>query len=152
MEDLSTRKVIKILQKGSENSCTVELLQGNIVRKIFNSRNPIHFFKEVISLKKLQGSRHIPKIYKIEHNKIYMEYCGQSLNNNSKLKIPSDWKKQVKSIINHLIKNKINHNDILPKNICIINNTIKLIDFELANSIYSEKMLSKLESIIKKRC
>ena len=44
----------------------------------------------------------------------------------------------------------MNPNDILPRNICVLNGTIKLIDFGLANVRYNEivKSISKLETIL----
>lgn len=149
MKNISTRKIIKIFNDGS--LARVELLEGNIIRKTF--KNLISFKKEVISLTRLQGSKHFPKIYKIIDNCVYMEYCGKSLDKNKTVKIPSDWKQQIANIKNSLIKNKINHNDILEKNICIINNTIKLIDFGIANSSYfeMENQISNLYAILFKK-
>ena len=77
-----------------------------------------------------------------------MTYCGKSLEDGAK--VPPDWRTQFEEIKKTLLNKMMNPNDILPRNICVLNGTIKLIDFGLANVRYNEivKSISKLETIL----
>ena len=89
---------------------------------------------EVNILKKLQKYNHFPKIKSVDYknNSYKMTYCGETLSylkRKKKLKIPSDWIKQINEISNALSDINIYNNDIALSNICILNNIIYMIDF-----------------------
>ena len=59
-------------------------------------------------------------------------YCGytiQTLKNINKLNVPKNWRQQIEEISNSLNINNIYHNDNAISNVCILDNTIYLIDF-----------------------
>lgn len=99
---------------------------------------------------------HFPKL--LRYNKLKYElcltYCGESIydirqnKQNKKIINIVDIKEQIDCIIYNLKKSKIKHLDIHPsgKNICIFNNNIILIDFDISsiNNIYlSQKIIDR---------
>lgn len=149
---ISSKKVIKRYKNNSLFCDGVYLLNNFfIAKKMKKDTHAFVFWKnEINNLIKLKDFPYFPKIIAIDPGNliIYMTYCGENLEDN--INLPINWKKQVNEISEILIKKNINPNDILPKNICILNGIIKIIDFGLANNNYKDlkKSLLKLENIL----
>ena len=88
---------------------------------------------------------------------IYMTYCGETINSQNIPNIPNipnNWIIQYKTISNILKNTKVNPNDIHFRNICILDNTIYIIDFGLNNiftkplNIVLQNLKSKLQILI----
>ena len=93
------------------------------------------FYNEVSSLNLLKNESNFPKIIDFNKNekKIYMTYTGNNIGNNPDdidlSKIPKDWKMQLYYILKTFKKYNLYHNDITCRNICLLDNTLYLIDF-----------------------
>ena len=110
-----------------------------VAKKLFGSSNGFILWKnEINSLKRVYNCKHFPQLIAADPNNliIYTTYCGISLDN--KIKIPLNWKSQFNEIKKTLINKQINPNDILPRNICVLNDIIFIIDFGLSNINYGE--------------
>ena len=144
LQYLSKKKVIKTFQNKNVYSEGAYLLNNFIVAKsLKKDMNGYTFWKnEINSLMKVIHNKHFPHIIAADPNRliIYMTYCGESL---EKIRhLPINWREQFIEIKNALIRKHLNPNDILPRNICILDDTIKIIDFGLANTRYNELMNS----------
>lgn len=148
---LSKLKVIHRFSNGNIYSSGVYLLENFIVaKKLYNNMNGYIFWKnEINALKRVLGFRYFPQIVAVDKSNliIYMTYCGPNMTNH--LDQPIDKNKQINEIKNILVKKQLNPNDILPRNVCILNNTIKIIDFGLSNIRYSDiiKSINKLKQL-----
>jgi len=117
------------IKSGSSN--IYYLKQNNEIKYVFKElfRKPREkFIKETYALDKLSNYKYFPKIIYRNEDKNYfiMNYCGNHIN---KKNLPKNWLEQINEIKKKLYKHDIAHGDINQKNICIINNTIILIDF-----------------------
>jgi tRNA A-37 threonylcarbamoyl transferase component Bud32 len=150
---LSTKHVIYKFKNKNIYSEGAYLLNNFIVaKKLKKDMNGFTLWKnEITSLMKVNSSPYFPSIVAADPNNliIYMTYCGKSLEEVKHL--PINWLYQFNKIKNILYKKGLNPNDILTRNICILDNTIKIIDFGLANGNFSElnKSMTKLEYILK---
>tara|TARA_X000001036_G_scaffold406830_1_gene415819 strand:- start:4044 stop:4706 length:663 start_codon:yes stop_codon:yes gene_type:complete len=106
--------------------------------------NQKNYINEINSLKKLSKYHHFTSLIdynNIAYNKIIqneevpenvtydilMTYCGNKLDN---VNIPENWKEQILNIYSILELELIYHNDIgSTSNLCVLNDTIYLIDF-----------------------
>ena len=57
-----------------------------------------------------------------------MTFCGEQI---SKKNIPIDWKQQLNEIQKNLLSVNVNSNDMILRNICVLNKRIHIIDFGL---------------------
>ena len=151
---ISKLKVIKKFSSKNIYSKGVFVLNNYWVSKtLYNNASGLLFWKnEINALKRVLGNNHFPQLIAADpgHLIIYMTYCGTSLEDGAQ--VPTNWKHQARQIKNFLLKKQINPNDILPRNICVQNNIIKIIDFGLSNIRYNEtiKSIDKLYSILQK--
>ena len=114
-----------------------------IVKKKFIANNNFEydindmFNKEIQCLKILFGLAHFPHLlcYDSENKDIYLNYCGESLNNDN---IPNDWKNQADSILDSLEKSNIYNNDLWINNVLVHKNILYVIDFGFG-SFYKEE-------------
>ena len=149
---ISNKKVIKRYKNNSLYCEGVYLLNNFFIAKKMKKDTHAYIFwkNEINNLIKLREFPYFPQIICIDPTNliIYMTYCGENLENIDI--IPNNWKYQLNMIKQILIKKNVNPNDILPRNICILNGVIKLIDFGLANNNYKDlqKSLGKLEKIL----
>ena len=101
---------------------------------------PVLYKNEINILKKLKKYNHFPKLLSTdEKNLSYsMTYCGKNityLKKVKKLKIPKNWEYQIKKINEALVRENLYNNDISHNNICILEDTIYLIDFGCCQSL-----------------
>lgn len=103
-----------------------------------------HWSQEIKALDKLSGLKHFPEV--IEHGDgiIKMRFCGDRI---SKYNLPKDWKEQCKEINDTQKKHKLFHIDVKPKNICVLDGTIYLIDWGLWSTDVNK--LQPIENVIK---
>ena len=71
-------------------------------------------------------SIHFPKVYQHFNQTIYLEDCGESLNESN---LPENWKIQCQTIVTKLMAAKVIHRDIRLDNLMVKDGIIKLIDF-----------------------
>lgn len=153
IEYLSKKKVIKKFKNKNIYSQGAYLLNNFIVaKKLKTDLNGFTFWKnEINSLMRVKNSKYFPQIVAADpiNMIIYMTYCGNSLEELKQL--PNNWLEQLNDIKDLLIKRQINPNDILSRNICILDGNIKIIDFGLANTRHNEiiKSIKKLETILR---
>lgn len=101
---------------------------GNRVKKVFKTK--IESIEvNVACSKALFFSKHFPKVIEFTDNSIIMNYCGERL---TKKNIPVDWENQMYEILSDLKAAKIKHNDCLPRNLLVNDDTIVLVDFGMA--------------------
>jgi len=103
--------------------------RNNIAKKQVKSCLEFDVFnREIQILSKLRDFNHTPKILytDYENHTIYMEYAGKQL---TKDNIPSNWKIQIKEIIDGLKKRGVQHNDIKNAELLVKNGTIMLVDY-----------------------
>ena len=114
------------------NSLEVCLLEGYVVKKkCFGTSLGNYMFKnEVSALIKLNGYPHFPILFEYDPYKliIYMSYCGDTISSKN---ISVNWKEQFNEISEIMTVLKVNSNDMIPRNICCLDNEIKIIDFGL---------------------
>ena len=103
----------------------------------YNFKSNEMFNREVMCLKILFGLEHFPLLLCLDHesNKIYMNYCGTSINEEN---IPIDWKEQTDKILNSLQENKIFNNDFWANNLLVHKNILYVIDFGFGSLIKEE--------------
>lgn len=141
------------------------------VKKVIKKNKRQYDFvnKEVKWLKKLESFDRTPNIISFDDISITMTFKGFPINNKN---IPSDWKGQVKYIVDNLIKYEVSHNDIQAGEILVLNGKINLIDFQHATNTREEfeelkrqgkttcgawikddltSMISEIEKILRKR-
>ena len=142
---LSKCKVIKKFNSKNIYSKGAFLLDNYIVGKSLypNMSGYIFWKNEINALKKVIGIPYFPQLIAADPTNliIYMTYCGNNLEEGNS-RIPENWKSQLNQIKKILINKHLNPNDILPRNICIFNKRIKIIDFGLSNTRYNEIMRS----------
>ena len=135
---LGNLKTIYKFQNEHNNSLDVCLLEGYIVKKkcFANSLGNYMFQNEVAALSKLSGYPHFPLLFEYDANMliIYMSYCGNLISSKN---IPLNWKEQVNEIKEIMTILNVNSNDMIPRNICCLDNEIKIIDFGL-NTIFGK--------------
>jgi len=121
MEQFLVKSGSSFVYKITENNTII------IKKKIYRKKKE-KFEREVNALNLFQYYNHFPKIIKTDKKEytIYMTYCGNNITYNN---IPKSWKNQVIKIIEYIQLTDIVHGDINPGNICVLNNTIFLIDF-----------------------
>lgn len=73
----------------------------------------------------LSGLNHFPAC-RIEGETLYIEDCGEPL---TKDNLPSDWRDQLRIILNDLARNGVEHRDIKLDNLMVMDGIIRLIDF-----------------------
>lgn len=147
-EYISNLKVLEEFKSPHHYSASVYLLDNYIVRKNLK-RNRMGFFlfqNEIMALQKLQPYDHFPKLLGYNNNQmsIYMTFCGEQINSNN---IPDDWEKQLDDIEHILLRVKVNSNDMILRNVCVLNKVIYIIDFGL----YSKFGVSIRETVSKLR-
>lgn len=148
---LSKIKIIKCFKKEAGSDLGVFLLSNYLVAKKlpYTAQGYILWKNEINSLKKVRGIPFFPQLVAIDYESlcIYMTYCGKNLLECES--IPNDYKNQLTMIKKILKKKNLNPNDILPRNVCILDKTIKIIDFGLANISHNdlERSLSKLDKL-----
>ena len=100
-------------------------------KKCFGTSLGNYMFKnEVSALIKLNGYPHFPILFEYDPEKliIYMSYCGNTISSQN---ISVNWKEQFNEISEIMTVLKVNSNDMIPRNICCLDNEIKIIDFGL---------------------
>ncbi len=142
-------KKIHIFTNDHFGSIEVILLEGYIVKKMCkkDSHGVYLFNNEVKALSKICGYPHFPYLLSYDSKKliIYMTYCGDTISSKN---IPDDIKQQLIEIKTIMKVFNINSNDMIKRNICCLGDEIKIIDFGLANNMFSSNInnsISKLE-------
>ena len=155
LEYLSNKRIVKEFKGAHHYSTSVYLLEDYIVRKNLkrNSLGYFLFMNEINALLKLQPYDFFPKIigFNIKHLSIYMTYCGEQLTANN---IPFDWEEQINEIKKILLKIKVNSNDMIIRNVCVLNKRIYIIDFGLSSQygISIEQSINSLKRDLKRIC
>lgn len=148
LQYISKKKVIRKYNNQNIYSNGVFLLDNFLVAKrLHPNMNGYVFWKnEINALKRVIGNPHFPQLVAADHNSlmIYMTYCGNTIEHIGQS--PPNWKPQLQKIKKVLLAKQLNPNDILPRNVCCLNGTIKLIDFGLSNIRYSE-IISSIEKL-----
>lgn len=110
-------KVILTFQSGLQAK-SVELLQGNVVRKQYTSRR-LHFCRrEVEAMRKLRASGIVPQLLWAHPLKpyFYMTYCGPDLTSVDEL---VQHRVEIDELAARLLREYgVYHNDIKPSNVC----------------------------------
>lgn len=147
---LNSRNIVKEFKEIHNYSLGVYLLEGYIVKKIVknNAIGNYMFKNEINGLYKLRNYNHFPKLFGYYKNFIYMSYCGPKINSQN---IPDDWEAQIEEIKFALSMEKTNPDDMILRNICVLNNSINIIDFGLNTNFTSpiEYTINKLCSLLK---
>ena len=129
---LMSLKIKKQFKSPHHYSTSVYLLDNYIVRKNLKSNRLGYFLfmNEIKALKKLNSFEHFPKLiaYDFKQMCIYMTFCGEQI---SKKNIPIDWRQQLNEIQKNLLSVNVNSNDMILRNICVLNKKIHIIDFGL---------------------
>ena len=129
---LENLKTVYKFNNEHSNSLEVCLLEGYVVKKkCFGTSLGNYMFKnEVSALIKLNGYPHFPILFEYDPEKliIYMSYCGNTISSQN---ISVNWKEQFNEISEIMTVLKVNSNDMIPRNICCLDNEIKIIDFGL---------------------
>ena len=152
LEYIAKRKVIHKYHNQNIYSNGVFLLDNFfIAKRLYPNMSGYVFWKnEINALKRVIGNRHFPQLIAADPGSlmIYMTYCGNTLEQIGRS--PSNWNLQLQAIKKTLLAKQLNPNDILPRNVCCLNGTIKIIDFGLSNIQYSEivKSITKLNNLL----
>ena len=137
---ISKRKVVHKFISQNIYSKGVYLLDNFLVAKHLpaNMSGYVFWKNEINSLKRVYGNPHFPQLIAADPRNliIYMTYCGKSLEGGAQ--VPDNWRQQTQEINRFLVSKQINPNDILPRNVCVLNGVVKVIDFGLANIRHSE--------------
>ena len=145
---ISLFKSCKIIKYFNKNTLSdkVYLLDNYIVCKVFksNQKGFVLWKNELNTLQKILTLEHVPKLIAYSKLIIYMTYCGKLIN---KSNLPNNWIDQIDNIFNEFIRVRINPNDILEKNICVLNSKIKFIDFGLANNNITDLRKSHVQIV-----
>ena len=151
LEYLRNRPIKRVLKNIDNHSSGVYLLRNGIVKKqLPNSPQGVVLWKnEINALKRVYGNPHFPLLLSIDptHYTIYLNYCGKTLEDN--IQLPNKWRAQIRHIRKALFRYRLNPNDILPRNVCVQNGKIILIDFGLSNiqSNSIEKSIHRLQQL-----
>lgn len=103
------------------------------IKKMYRKNIDKNYFqRECQAIEMLKGKNHFTKNCFIdEKNKtIYMDYLGKKL---SKTNCPRNWKEQIEEILDKLQELNLYISDLQRNNICVLGNTINLIDFGVVN-------------------
>ena len=140
-------KTIYKFKNEHSNSLEVCLLEGYIVKKkcFGTSLGNYMFQNEVSALSKLNGYPHFPILFEYDPDKliIYMSYCGDTISSKN---ISVNWKEQFNEISEIMTVLKVNSNDMIPRNICCLDNEIKIIDFGL-NTVFGKTIKEVLNDL-----
>lgn len=133
---LKSKNILKEFKEIHNYSLGVYLLEGYIVKKTIknNAMGSYMLRNEVNGLSKLNRFNHFPKLLGYFNNSIYMTYCGEKITSEN---IPDNWEDQVNEIEISLIEAKTNPDDMIQRNICVLNNVIYIIDFGLNTNFSS---------------
>ena len=153
---LHSKKFMKEFREEHNYSLSVILLDGYIVKKTMkNTRMGHHMLNnEIQSLSKLVSYKHFPKLYGYDGLSIYMSYCGEKITSSN---IPDDWKEQIIEIKDVLNKVNVNPDDMIQRNVCVLNGIINIIDFGLNTQFTApvnesiNKLYRLLENLHKKK-
>lgn len=141
---LAGKKVRRRFSGGNIYSKGVYLLDNYLVAKHLypNMTGYVFWRNEINVLKRVLGRPHFPQLVAADPERliIYMTYCGTSLEEGAR--VPQDWRSQVERIQQTLEAKEVNPNDVLPRNVCVQNGLLHLIDFGLANVRHNELMQS----------
>jgi len=144
---LENLKTVYKFNNENNNSLEVCLLEGYIVKKkcYGTSLGNYMFQNEVSALSKLNGYPHFPILFEYDPDKliIYMSYCGDVISSKN---IALNWKEQFNEISEIMTVLKVNSNDMIPRNICCLDNEIKIIDFGL-NTIFGKTIKEVLNDL-----
>ena len=144
---LNNLKITKQFKSPHHYSSSVYLLENYIVRKNLKTNRLGYFlFKnEINALKRLGTFEHFPKLlgYDPKQMCIFMTFCGEQI---SRKNIPSDWSRQLDKIHQNLLSVNVNSNDMILRNVCVLNKRIYIIDFGLYSPFGSsiDETISKL--------
>jgi len=148
---LKNLKVLCKIGKINNYSNSVLLLENFIVKKNlkFNQLGSILFKNEVKALMRLNKYDCFPKLiyYDSKTLSIYMSFCGCEINNKN---IPNDYIIQYEKIKNIFLNENLTNNDILDRNICVLEDQINIIDFGLCSDIDLQKILKDFYFKLKK--
>lgn len=115
-------------------SHSVSLHENFIVKKTLNyTLLGKHLYdNEINALMRVRGFNHFPQLVYADNRNlnIYMTYCGDLINEKN---IPDNWEDQYNEITMILKTRSINSNDMISRNICVLNGVIHIIDFGLFN-------------------
>ena len=121
----------------------------NLVFKQYAKNREIYFNNEITCLKLLKcnfNNKHynnfpFPVIQDINYSNLSfnMTYCGEAINEKHNNKSCYQLEHQLKNIFFNLKRNNILYKDIHPSNVCLKDNNIYLIDFEVAFIMDFEK-------------
>ena len=140
-------KTVYKFKNEHSNSLEVCLLEGYIVKKkcFGTSLGNYMFQNEVSALSKLNGYPHFPILFEYDPDKliIYMSYCGDTISSKN---ISVNWKEQFNEISEIMTVLKVNSNDMIPRNICCLDNEIKIIDFGL-NTVFGKTIKEVLNDL-----
>ena len=153
---LHNLKIIKKIGTINNHSNTIYLLENCIVKKClkFNKLGYILFNNEIKALLRLQKYDNFPKLlgWDPQTLSIYMSYCGKEITNKN---IPDNYIDQFNIIKNIFLEENLSNNDILERNICVLENTIFIIDFGLCNDfdLYKtiQELYNKLDKLYKEK-
>ncbi len=153
---LNSKNIIKEFKEIHNYSLGVYLLEGYIVKKIIKNNALGNFMlrNEVNGLSKLNKYSHFPKLLGYFNNSIFMTYCGEKITSKN---IPDNWQEQIEEIEMALTNAKTNPDDMIQRNICVLNNTIYIIDFGLNTSFTSpikltiKKLYNLLDNLYKNK-
>ena len=134
----------------TKNNCSVEIFPDRVVKTFkFNAKQ--RFLNELKFYEYYSQSYHfVPNLLDYDHLKreIVLENVGQSLTTKHYRKnknIYKNYTTEINLMVNTLKKNKIYHNDIRYKNVCINDNQeLYLIDFEVWSHKYQDKNDDKI--------
>jgi len=144
---LENLKTVHKFNNENNNSLEVCLLEGYIVKKkcFGTSLGNYMFQNEVSALSKLNGYPHFPILFEYDPDKliIYMSYCGNTISSKN---TALNWKEQFNEISEIMTVLKVNSNDMIPRNICCLDNEIKIIDFGL-NTVFGKTINEVLNDL-----
>lgn len=143
---LLSLKISRGFKSPHHYSASVYLLDNYIVRKNLKSNVMGNFLfqNEISALKKLQPYNYFPKLLGYDNRRlsIFMTFCGEQISSKN---LPEDWEKQIDDIETILTNVNVNSNDMILRNVCVLNKRIYIIDFGL----YSQFSVSIKETISK---
>jgi predicted Ser/Thr protein kinase len=156
LQYLRSKNLIKEFHEEHNYSLSVVLLDNYIVKKTMKNTKMGYYMlnNEVKSLMSLVQYKHFPKLYGYDRLSIYMSYCGEKITSQN---IPDNWREQVEEIKIILEKTHVNPDDMIQRNICVLNNNINIIDFGLNTQFTSSidntinKLYRLLENLYKKK-
>lgn len=123
-----------------DRSKSVMLLEGGVVAKTYdkNSKAQVgRFNKEVAVLKRLQGCKYVPKLYKVDDasKTLFISYVGKNVTLTRQQKLEVNRALRLFGEKYHVFrvkdgKAKFSYRDLFPANICVDNaGNVRVIDF-----------------------